>query len=304
MSITLGSNIAGVYVGNSKIVKAYLGSSLVFSAGLPAIAPYTMRFQFNDGFDPSSLLDEDHEYIGTWTHVSGSVWDFTYQNERWYAYGFSGSGNKYLYSVLSIKTKNEMGSGLYGYDDSTSSLFGQKAHVLGANLSGVRYLVKTFYNWGRLKSIAWFDTSMLYNASELVANNNANRIQDVEYIPNFNFSSITDETLTWNGSAMASSASAKKGLASFAFSSRGSALLSKLKAVPDLTIPADNSVTVDYMFGGQYNVESGALALYNKFAAANWQGSHTYTFRNCGRNTNTGAAELAQIPSSWGGTGA
>jgi hypothetical protein len=31
---------------------------------------------------------------------------------------------------------------------------------------------------------------------------------------------------------------------------------------------------------------------------------HTYTFAWCGRDTITGAAELAQIPSSWGGTGA
>ena len=30
--------------------------------------------------------------------------------------------------------------------------------------------------------------------------------------------------------------------------------------------------------------------------------SYTDTFKNCGRDTTTGAAELAQIPESWGGT--
>jgi len=287
-------------IGNS-IIKVANQVRLV--SGLPDIPPYTMRFQFDDGFDPNSLLTDSTEYIGTWTHVAGSVWDFTYQNERWYAYGWNSTGNyRFLYSVLSIKSKEIISDDLYQYNDSTSSLFGYNAKVLGANLTGVRYLTKTFYNWGPLKSIAYFDTSMLYNASELIANSNVSRIQQVEYIPDFNFSSITDEELTWNGNSMASSASAKKGLGSFAFSSRGSGRYSILKAVPNLTIPINSNVTVDNMFYGQYNVESGALALYNKFATANWQGSHISTFTNCGATTTTGAAELAQIPTTWGGT--
>lgn len=53
------------------------------------------------------------------------------------------------------------------------------------------------------------------------------------------------------------------------------------------------------------NVESGALALYTQASSqANPPASHSRTFENCGSNTVTGAAELAQIPASWGGTGA
>lgn len=265
------------------------------------IPPYTMRFQFDYGFDPNSILPSDYEYIGTWTNVSGPVWDFTYQNERWYAFGMNTKGQKFLYSVLSFKTKQIKQDDLYGYMDDKTTLFGYNAKVLGANLSGVRYLVKTFYNWGPLSSIAYFDTSMLYNASELVASNNASRIQQVEYIPDFNFSSITDEQLTWNGSVL-TQGSPKKGLGSFAYSRDGSSRYSRLKAVPNLTLPTDSSVTVDYMFYRQYNVEGGALALYNKFNAANWTGSHTSSFTNCGAGTSSGQAELAMIPSDWGGT--
>lgn len=59
------------------------------------------------------------------------------------------------------------------------------------------------------------------------------------------------------------------------------------------------------MFNGCTNVETGALTVYNQLAALGAQiTSHTDTFKNCGSNTVTGAAELAQIPSSWGGTGA
>lgn len=78
---------------------------------------------------------------------------------------------------------------------------------------------------------------------------------------------------------------------------------SYLTAVPDLYL---NSITsCNNAFYGCINVESGALALYNKLAALGAQiTAHNQTFAGCGSNTVTGAAELAQIPSSWGGTGA
>lgn len=52
-------------------------------------------------------------------------------------------------------------------------------------------------------------------------------------------------------------------------------------------------------------VESGALALYQQASTqANPPTNHNQAFGHCGELTTTGAAELAQIPSSWGGTGA
>lgn len=66
------------------------------------------------------------------------------------------------------------------------------------------------------------------------------------------------------------------------------------------------SVTqISYMLDGCHNVETGALALYRRASTqTNPPSSHTGTFQNCGSNTTTGAAELAQIPSDWGGTAA
>lgn len=47
-------------------------------------------------------------------------------------------------------------------------------------------------------------------------------------------------------------------------------------------------------------VQSGALALYQQVSTqTNPPTSHRSTFYNCGSNTQTGAAELAQIPSDW-----
>jgi hypothetical protein len=54
------------------------------------------------------------------------------------------------------------------------------------------------------------------------------------------------------------------------------------------------------MFWDCYNVESGALALYQQASSqARPPAYHYYTFYKCGINTTTGAAELAQIPSDW-----
>ena len=49
-----------------------------------------------------------------------------------------------------------------------------------------------------------------------------------------------------------------------------------------------------------YNVQSGALALYQQASSqANPPTKHNRTFGSCGSNTETGAAELAQIPDDW-----
>jgi surface protein len=69
------------------------------------------------------------------------------------------------------------------------------------------------------------------------------------------------------------------------------------------TIPLFNTSSVTNIgntFRGCTNVQSGALALYQQASTqATPPTSHTGTFRDCGSNTTTGAAELAQIPSDW-----
>lgn len=69
------------------------------------------------------------------------------------------------------------------------------------------------------------------------------------------------------------------------------------------TVPLFNTSKVTdmrEMFDGCTNVQSGALALYQQASSQPTPPSnHTLTFRDCGSNTQTGAAELAQIPSDW-----
>ena len=71
-----------------------------------------------------------------------------------------------------------------------------------------------------------------------------------------------------------------------------------LQGIP--LFPTDNATNVGNMFCFCYNVNSGALDIYNQMTAqANPPTSYSQTFTNCGSNTVNGAAELAQIPSTW-----
>ena len=78
---------------------------------------------------------------------------------------------------------------------------------------------------------------------------------------------------------------------------------SSLSSVP--LFDTSSATNMNSMFYNCTAVESGALALYTQASTqATPPSSHSNTFTNCGSGTTTGAAELAQIPTSWGGTGA
>ena len=64
-----------------------------------------------------------------------------------------------------------------------------------------------------------------------------------------------------------------------------------------------NAENMTEMFKGCTKVQSGALALYQQASTQTTPPTnYTDCFTNCGSATTTGSAELAQIPSSWGGT--
>lgn len=54
--------------------------------------------------------------------------------------------------------------------------------------------------------------------------------------------------------------------------------------------------TIEQMFANDYYVMTGITRLYDNWSTV---GNHSACFRDCGSNTVTGAAELAQIPSDW-----
>lgn len=69
------------------------------------------------------------------------------------------------------------------------------------------------------------------------------------------------------------------------------------------TLDVSSADNVNSMFEGCRNVTGGALAMYTQLSSKTIPPTyHTDSFKYCGSNTTTGAAELAQIPPTWGGT--
>lgn len=267
------------------------------------IPPYTLRVEFvntpacqSAGFDPTQGTGvesaPDWAY-GTWRHVYGNVYDWTYQSDSWFLEYRNYRGNWYG-SPWGLT-----GGGTQGI---LSDRFQTLAYrVVGANLTGVKYIPKLFtFTAKYLVSVALFDTSMIECAGSMFYPNNINRPQYLKSLPDFDFSGIKHDSVPLGGTTSWANGQGILGLMYFAKGTGTNGY--GLTSIPNITLPTDTSVIVNNAFSGNKEVTGGALNLYNKFIAADWQGTHVSCFTNCGVNTTTGAAELAQIPSSWGGT--
>ena len=164
--------------------------------------------------------------------------------------------------------------------------------VLGANSSRIRSTYRMFYNCSSLNSVALFDTSNVINMSLMFAG-----CSSLASVPLFNTSSVTSRaTMFYNCSSLTSvplfdTTNVTDMPLMFSY-------CSSLTSVP--LFDTTNVTDVSRIFFNCTNVESGALALYNQMSTqAIPPESHDKTFYNCGSDTVTGAAELAQIPSDW-----
>lgn len=265
MGIKLGNNTIGsLYLGATKIGEAYLGSTKVFSAGAPALAPRSMRFDFKyDHFNPITGLADLSASGFIWTHVADDVYDFHYDDANWGVRAFP-SSNGGLFNVYAIKSGSNW---IYPVAQ-------HQFDVLDMDLTGVTTVSYLFNSARQVQNIF-----SIRNTSSVTDFNNFlyhTRTIVIPSIPLFDTSSATN-------------------------------MAGMFKECVHLTsIPLFNTgnvTNVNEMFSGCSNVESGALALYQQMSTQTTPpSSHTNCFKNCGKNTTTGAAELAQIPSSWGGT--
>ena len=198
---------------------------------------------------------------GTAVQVSESpnIWDLTYEDNHW---------GSLLSSDMTL------------------------LEVLGANATGVTNMAAMFYYCGHLRKVALFDTSavtstysMFYYCSHLVTiplfrTTNVTCMREMfincyqlETVPLLDMSNVTESDYMFG-------------------------YCRSLKS-----IPLFNTSSIYDMHGMFYNcpnVETGALALYQQASSqAIPPQYHNGTFYNCGKDTTTGAAELAQIPSDW-----
>lgn len=203
-------------------------------------------------------------YKGTAVQVSSSpnIWDLTYRNSDWYEL-LNGQTN--LLEVIGGNTTGVTGMSRLFYNCTNLS----SVHLFDS--STVTSMIWMFYGCTSLTTVPMFDTS-----SAIAMYNMFHGCTALTTVPLFDTSSVIDMEMMFFE-------------------------CNNLTSVP--LLDTSSATNMNSMFYGCYNVQSGALALYNQASSqATPPTDHNDTFTDCGRDTVTGAAELAQIPSSWGGT--
>ena len=144
--------------------------------------------------------------------------------------------------------------------------------IAAGDTSGISAMARVFRNCTSLKKVCLFNTAAATSLRACFTG-----CSSLKEVPNFDFSSATSLYETFSG-------------------------CSSLEKIPLFSTTSATDVTS--MFNGCVKVKEGALDLYTKMSTQTTPPTTTTNcFKNCGKDTTTGAAELAQIPASWGGTG-
>ena len=299
MSVYLGGNkITPLYLGGVEIAEAFFGSVRIYPDYNPLNLPsHTMRLQFeNPSFDPANFSWRKNP---TWTQVSSSpnVWDVYLASNVWQGI-FEDSSSNNLLTAANVTT----------------------VQVLGANTTGVTAFTGLFMN-SALSSLVLFDTVSATDVTYMLYR--CSRITD---LPHYDLGNVMGAAgMCWQCTGLTAIPAFDTHSLLYSYDMFGGCNQVTTLPMLDLSHVRDmrsmfagcSSVTniplydlssatdTTYMFGGCYNVESGALNLYNQVSTQqNPPSNHDRMFQYCGRDTVTGAAELALIPSSWGGLGA
>lgn len=337
MGINLGNTTIGsLYLGSTKIAEAYIGSVKVYGASAPAptLPAYTMRLEYNEGVTPTFSK-------GTGTQVSSSpnVWDLTYENADWGGM-FYGTGT--LKGVLGANLSN-VTSIRYMFASCSNLVSAEDIYAPDAtNMEGVFESDRKLEIAKFTANSSATNMSAMFRGCYMITTSNIS-LTSTSSVTDFGSAFLNCPLITGVPSGIdTSSATSTAQMFSGCTALASVPLLdtSKVKSMNDMfnscsslttlplldtgnvtnmqnmctsctsltAIPLFNTTKVTNVrtaFGGCVNVASGALALYTQMSTQAAPPTTTaYCFDNCGSNTTTGAAELAQIPSSWGGTGA
>lgn len=282
---------------NGKILK-YNGKWIQPYVPLPPLGTRHIRFQFSDtSYVPFASMTygiRSASFEGTWTAVDASkgIWDWDVDDPQW-STDWSGK----------FWSKFSTGNG-FSADETVK--------VLEADLTGIVNAKGLFYNSPLLVSADNFTNTGSLETIEIMFYGSG-----IVHAPAFDTSSVLLMAQAFNSCTLLLDAPGYD-LSSLSINtqySQGSHGMmdmfggcTALTAIPMFTnIPQADIYTCSSYFASAFygcvNVESGALDLYDAMIdAGNLPSFNTNMFQNCGSNTVTGAAELAQIPASWGGT--
>jgi surface protein len=269
------------------------------------LPPYTIRLKFNNGVTPTFAK-------GTGVQVSSSpnVWDLTYENTDW---DLILDNQDDLLEILGANTTGvtSMGAAFRGCSYLTkTALFDTSAVTWVAEMYGYCQVLENapLYDlsnaeraeymyeqcWG-LTSIPPYDLSKVRDAGNMFYN-----CHFVTSFPTFNLSSCTT---AWNMFSYCESATSISVLNTSHITNM-SGMFSYCKQLTQIpALDTSSATNVNYLLKDCFRVQSGSLALYNQLSTqTNPPSSHSDCFSNCGSYSQTGRDELAQIPTSWGGT--
>lgn len=307
MGLQIGNvNIKEIYLGNTKIAQMYLGSTKVYEYTPDNV----LIFKFsNSYYDPSSLTTLTG---ATWTRISTepNVWKWDARNVQttdWTmafyrafkgapASSATGYVNIISAGVLTIPTV------LGRQQNPWPGMFRECLSL--TDVCVLRFPNVTFspqiFNGCKNVNLAglYVPNTTSLNSAFKAGNNQTSNFTHVGQI--VTSSALTDVEQMFYG--------AHNMIEAPYFETSGVRMMksilyncSSIKSIP--LYHTDSVTNVDTAFRYCYNVESGALAMYQQLSSLANTPGHSNTFLGCGRDTTTGAAELAQIPSSWGGTG-
>lgn len=324
----MNDTITVTAVGSTGYILDYITVDNVAISGNTFVMPYsdvTVRAYFKSKYNPLNLPPNT---VRVRTN-DGNVPYKSIGNLARYETATLVQGTSNVYDVY--KSGSDFNRLLYGCNNVTE--------VLGANTAGITDMQFMFYQCSALTSVALFDTlsvtnmdSMFFKCSSLTTvppfdTPNVTDTSDMFYyctslttVPLFDTSSVTtmhsmfhscsaltsvplfNTSMVWDMASMLYHCSSLTSVPLFNTSS-ATDMANMLNSCSSLaSIPLFNTSSVpnmSYMCQDCVNVTSGALALYQQASTHVTSSKHTATFRNCGSNTVTGAAELAQIPDSW-----
>ena len=164
--------------------------------------------------------------------------------------------------------------------------------VIGANSLGVTDMSNMFYRCTYLTTVAMFDTSSVTTMEGMFQ-----LCYRLTSVPLFDTSNVTDmsrmfyscETIQTIPTLNTSNVVNMEDMCGYC---------KELTVVP--LFNTSKVTNMSYAFEICYKVQSGALALYQQASTQpHPPTNHAYAFKACGRDTQTGSAELAQIGSGW-----
>lgn len=274
--------------------------------GVFKLAPYTLRLRYKDGVTPTFTN-------GTAVQMSTSpnIWDLT--STDWYAAlqghtdllevvdsgdmsGVSNMASTFsgCTSLVSVCPMNVQLTRMpYMFQNCSSLVSAPFITIIPTPIGSCEYM---FDGCTSLTSVPLLNTSKLTSVNYMFRN-----CSSLTSIPAFNLINALTAGSMFEGCTSLTTVPAldlryaRKGLANMF---KG---CSSLTSIPSITIPSSLS-SCSSMFEGCVNVETGIQTMYNTLNTALYNARSTYyssCFKDCGSNTTTGAAELAQIPSSW-----